>query len=56
VFRENPREASQQLTTESYMVFVAIDEEREPTEVPALTVDTERGERLRAAALADAPE
>jgi acyl-CoA hydrolase len=55
VFRENPREASQQLTTESYMVFVAIDEQREPTGVPALTVDSERGERLRAAALSDAP-
>ena len=55
VFREDPRQGEQTLTTESYMVFVAIDEEREPTVVPELTVSTERGERLLADALDDEP-
>jgi acyl-CoA hydrolase len=37
------------------MVFVAIDEDRESTPVPELTVSTERGEALRAEALTDEP-
>jgi acyl-CoA hydrolase len=55
VFAEDMREGSQELTTESYMVFVAIDENGTPTPVPDLTVDTERGEELRAEAKDDAP-
>ncbi|PSQ08075.1 acyl-CoA thioesterase [Halobacteriales archaeon QS_6_71_20] len=55
VFRERPGTAPEQLTTESYVVFVAIDEERTPIPVPDLVVDTERGRELREAALADAP-
>jgi len=56
VYRENPREGDQELTTESYLVFVAIDDEREPTPVPGLTVASERGERLQREALSDAPD
>jgi uncharacterized protein (TIGR00369 family) len=55
VFREDPRKGIEELTTESYMVFVAIDDDREPTPVPGLTVSSERGETLRSAALDDEP-
>ncbi|MGM0605673.1 MAG: acyl-CoA thioesterase [Halobacteriota archaeon] len=55
VFREDPRRGTQELTTDSYMVFVAIDEDRTPTAVPELSVSSERGETLRANALDDAP-
>jgi acyl-CoA hydrolase len=47
VHRENPRTGQREFTTESYAVYVAVDEEREPTPVPELTVDSGRGERLR---------
>ncbi|WP_135828826.1 acyl-CoA thioesterase [Halorussus halobius] len=50
-FRENPRTGDRELTTESFFVYVAIDDDRDPVEVPDLTVDSERGERLRAEAL-----
>jgi len=49
--RENPRTGETELTTESYFVYVAIDDDQEPTSVPELTVGTERGERLRETAL-----
>ena len=55
VFREDPRQGTAELTTESYMVFVAIDDDREPTRVPDLTVHSERGEELREKALDDEP-
>ncbi|RAW46157.1 acyl-CoA thioesterase [Halorubrum sp. 48-1-W] len=55
VFREDPRRGTQELTTESYMVFVAIDDDREPTHVPDLTVSSERGAELREEALTDGP-
>ena len=51
VFREDPHSGETELTTESYMVFVAIDENDEPTPVPELTVDTERGQELFEAAV-----
>ncbi|WP_227131355.1 acyl-CoA thioesterase [Halorubellus salinus] len=51
VFRENLRTGETELTTESYMVFVAIDEDRDPAEVPKLTVESDQGERLRREAL-----
>jgi len=53
VFRENLRTGETELTTESYMVFVAIDEDREPVTVPTLTVESDQGERLRQEALAE---
>ena len=50
-FRENPQTGETELTTESFFVYVAIDEDHEPTEVPDLTVGSERGEELRNEAL-----
>jgi len=51
VFREDPRSGERELTTESYSVYVAIDDDRDPVEVPELAVATEEGRRLREAAL-----
>ncbi|WP_207589224.1 hotdog domain-containing protein [Halomontanus rarus] len=50
-YREDLRTHEKEMTTESYFVFVAIDDERTPTPVPELTVDSETGKRLRAEAL-----
>jgi acyl-CoA hydrolase len=52
-FGEDPLTGERALTTESYFVFVAIDENHRPVPVPELTVSTEEGERLRDQALAD---
>jgi len=49
--REDIRTRERERTTESYFVYVAIDEADEPTTVPELTVDSERGKRLRETAL-----
>lgn len=46
-FREDLRTGDAEKTTESYFVYVAIDEDRTPVSVPDLTVGSERGERLR---------
>jgi acyl-CoA hydrolase len=51
-FREDPRTAETELTTESHLIYVAIDEDYDPTPVPELTVGSERGDQLRHAALA----
>ncbi|WP_136686594.1 acyl-CoA thioesterase [Halorhabdus amylolytica] len=40
--RENPRTGEQELTTKSRFVFVAIDEDGAPVEVPDLTVGSDR--------------
>jgi len=45
--RENPRTGERELTTGSRFVFVAIDEDGTPVEVPDLTADSERCRRLR---------
>jgi len=50
-FRENPRTGERERTTESYFVFVAVDEDGRPTGVPELTVEGERCRELRQAAL-----
>ena len=50
--REDLRTREREKTTESYFVYVAIDEDNTPTSVPELTVRTEEGERLRQEALA----
>jgi acyl-CoA hydrolase len=50
-YREDPRTGEREQTTDSYFVFVALDEDMNPTSVPELTVETERGERLREEAL-----
>ncbi|OLZ41174.1 acyl-CoA thioesterase [Natrinema saccharevitans] len=51
--RENLQTRERERTTESYFVYVAIDDDNTPTIVPELTVSTEEGERLRQEALAD---
>jgi acyl-CoA hydrolase len=50
-YREDPLTGERELTTDSYSVYVAIDEDHEPVAVPDLTVDSERGRALRAEAL-----
>ena len=50
-FREDLRTAETELTTESHLVYVAIDEEFDSRPVPDLTVDSDRGKDLRDAAL-----
>ncbi|ELZ15948.1 thioesterase superfamily protein [Natrinema thermotolerans DSM 11552] len=46
-WREEPRSGETEKTTESTFTFVAIDENGETVPVPELTVETEKGERLR---------
>lgn len=52
-YGEDPLTGENEVTTESYFVFVAVDEDRNPTPVPQLTVSTEAGERLREQAHVD---
>ncbi|QLC33979.1 acyl-CoA thioesterase [Halarchaeum sp. CBA1220] len=49
-FGENPRTGERHQTTESYFVFVAVDQDGRPTEVPDLGVESERDEALLEAA------
>lgn len=49
--REDLRTRERETTTDSYFVYVAIDDEKRPTSVPELTVNSEEGEALRQAAL-----
>jgi len=51
-FHEQPKTGERQQTTDSYFVFVAIDDDGDPTSVPDLTVESERCDELRDAALA----
>jgi acyl-CoA hydrolase len=44
-FGEDPFTGESQQTTESYFVFVAIDEDGNPQSVPELTTGSEEGER-----------
>jgi acyl-CoA hydrolase len=50
-FREDPKTGETELTTESFFVYVAIDEDHEPTTVPELTVSSEKDKKLRDEAL-----
>jgi acyl-CoA hydrolase len=50
-YREDPRSGERQKTTESYFVFVAVDEDGKPQPVPELTTETERAEMLQQKAL-----
>ena len=52
-YGEDPLTGDSELTTESYFVFVAIDEDRRPVEVPELTVSTAEGRRLREQAIGE---
>nr|WP_254282011.1 acyl-CoA thioesterase [Haloarcula salina] len=49
--REDLRTGESEPTTESYSVYVAVDDDGTPVPVPDLTTDSERGERLRRRAL-----
>jgi len=51
-YRENPTTGETEPTADSYIVYVAVDEDRNTVEVPDLTVETDRAERLREEALA----
>lgn len=44
--RENPLSGERERTTESYFVYVAIDDDHRPASVPALTVESDRGREL----------
>jgi uncharacterized protein (TIGR00369 family) len=50
-FRENPQTGEREQTTDSYFVFVAVDEQNRPTSVPELTVESDRCRKLRESAL-----
>ncbi|MFC6798269.1 MULTISPECIES: acyl-CoA thioesterase [unclassified Haladaptatus] len=50
-YREDPLTGETELTTESFFVYVAIDDHHTPTEVPKLEVATTDGERLLEEAL-----
>ena len=51
-YRESPRTGEREQTTDSYFVFVAVDDDMNPTTVPELTVEGERCRELKEAALA----
>jgi len=53
VHGEDPLTGDREVTTESYFVFVAVDEDRQPVPVPELTVGTDEAERFREEALTD---
>jgi acyl-CoA hydrolase len=55
-FRESPRTGDREQTTDSYFVFVAVDESGTPTEVPDLDVHSEQCRRLQDEALQQDPE
>ncbi|MDQ2071856.1 acyl-CoA thioesterase [Haloarcula sp. NS06] len=51
VARENLRTGETESTAESYSVYVAVDEDRNPVPVPDVMTETDRGEQLRQRAL-----
>ena len=54
-YREDLRTGDREPTTESYFVYVAVDEDGKPTPVPDLVVETGRDERLRDTAMEGEP-
>lgn len=55
VLRENPLTGETQRTTESYVVYVAIDDEHRPSEVPDVQVESDRERELHAVAVEGEP-
>jgi len=51
-FHEAPRTGETKRTTDSYFVFVAVDDDGEPTPVPDLAVESERCRELKEEAIA----
>ena len=50
-FREAPRTGVREKTTESDFVYVAVDADGKPVEVPTLTTETERAKMLQTEAM-----
>jgi acyl-CoA hydrolase len=50
VFSENPMSGARELTTESRFVYVALDDDGDPAQVPKLDATSGRGAELKAAA------
>ncbi|MFB6112314.1 MAG: acyl-CoA thioesterase [Halobacteriaceae archaeon] len=46
-YREAPRSGEREQTTDSFFVFVAVDESGSPVDVPELTAESERCQALR---------
>jgi len=55
-FREAPRTGERKKTTESDFVFVAVDADGTPVEVPELTTETERATVLQTEAMSNSSE
>jgi len=51
-YKENPRTGEREQTTDSYFVFVAVDEDNTPTPVPDLTVESDWSQQLQEEAVA----
>lgn len=51
-YREEPRTGHRERTTDSYFVFVALDDDHAPTAVPELKAESDRCRELQEAALA----
>lgn len=54
--REDLRTGEREAASEAHMVYVAVDDEHEPTPVPELTVETEEGATLQRAARSGDPD
>jgi acyl-CoA hydrolase len=54
--REDLRTGEREPASEAHIVYVAVDEEQNPSPVPSLTVDSEEGQQLRQAALKGDPD
>jgi uncharacterized protein (TIGR00369 family) len=54
--REAPRTGEREPTSDSFFVFVAVDDDGDPTGVPDLAVESDRGRTLRESALANEPD
>ncbi|MGQ3413634.1 acyl-CoA thioesterase [Natrinema sp. LN54] len=55
VYRENPQTGNRELTTQSYFVYVAINEAHEPVPVPDLSIKTYEGGELHRQAIREEP-
>ncbi len=50
-FREDPMTGEKEQTTESYFIYVAVDNNHDPTPVPELKINNEKSRKLRQKAL-----
>jgi acyl-CoA hydrolase len=54
--REDLRTGEREAASEAHIVYVAVDEDQDPTVVPDLSVETEEGNRLQKAARSGDPD